>query len=67
MRKANLTIINGTLYEVIKSMKTDKIKKELSVDDIDALKRWVDCEFIFINNVSNEYIFLNKVPELETI
>jgi hypothetical protein len=67
MRKPNLTKINDTLYEVVHVLKAEKLKKELDSDGIELLKTCYNAEHIFKNTQTNEYIFVNKIEELETI
>jgi hypothetical protein len=67
MRKPNLTKINDTLYEIVHALKSDKLKAELDSDGIELLKKCFNAEHIFKNTQTNEYIFVNKIEELETI
>jgi hypothetical protein len=67
MRKPNLTRINDTLYEVVRAIHADKFRTELTSDSIELLKKWTNSENIFKNTQTNEYIFVNKIDELETI
>lgn len=67
MRAPKLTTINGELYEIVRQLNADKVKKtELSVDDIQTLKLWAGgCDSLFKNTTTNEYIFVNKIEELK--
>lgn len=68
MRKLDLEKINGELYEINKRIALGKIiKEELSIDDIAFLKSWTKCEYIFKNPEKNEYLFANKIDELEIL
>jgi hypothetical protein len=67
MRKPNLTKIGDTLYEVVRIIHSDKFKKELDSESIPLLKMAFDAEHIFKNPTTNEYVFVNKIEELEIL
>ena len=73
MRNPNLQMINGSLYEIVRRIPADKIKKtetdSISMDDINLLKQWAGSEsmFIYKHEGMHEYLFVNKIDELEII
>lgn len=66
MRRAAFEIINGELYEIVRRIRADKfIGSEIKNEQVPTLKLWTGCEYIFKNQQTNEYLFVNKVEELE--
>lgn len=64
MRLPKLTKINDELFEIVRSIKCDKFKNEITSEEATNLKNWIGCEAIYRSPASNEYIFVNKIVEL---
>lgn len=68
MRKIEYEIINGDMYEVVRKINQDKIKRsELTMEDINLLKDWLNCTHIFKQPQTNQYLFTIKIEEVYDI
>jgi hypothetical protein len=67
MRKLDLVRVGEELYEVVKKFSIYKFSAELTGDKADLLKQHYGAEKILRNSQTNEYLFVNLVPELEII
>lgn len=67
MRKPNLTKIGDELFEVIRTIHADKFKNELDSEGVALLKKAFDVQSVYKNPTTNEYVFVNKIEELEIL
>lgn len=65
MRKAELVRAGEDLYEVIHKISAFKFSTDISGDKADILKQWFGAEKILRNPQTNEYLFVNLIPQLD--
>jgi hypothetical protein len=65
MRKLDLVNVGPELYEVIKRVPFGKFTKEISGENADVLKEYYRSEKILKSNQTNEYLFVNLIPEAQ--
>jgi hypothetical protein len=63
MRKLDLIIDGDELYEVVRRIPYSKFTKSIEGDATRFLKEWARCEKILKSNKTNEYVFVNLIPE----
>jgi hypothetical protein len=66
MRKVDLVKVGDELYEVIHKVSAFKFNTDITGEKADILKKWIGAEKILRNHQTNEYVFVNLIPELET-
>lgn len=67
MRKFDLVKVGDELYEVVRRFSVYKFSTEITGGKADLLKEWVGAEKILRNQQSNEYLFVNKVEDVDII
>lgn len=67
MRKPDLVRVGEELYEVIKRFSVYKFNTEITGGKADDLKKFFGVEKILRNPQTNEYLFVNLIPELQII
>jgi len=67
MRKPDLVKVGDELYEIIYRCSVYKFSVEITGGVADDLKKWFGAEKILRNAQTNEYLFVNLIPELEII
>jgi hypothetical protein len=67
MRKLDLIKVGEELYEVIKRFSVYKFTTEITGGKADLLKEFYGAEKILRNSQTNEYLFVNLIPELQII
>ncbi len=65
MRKPELVRAGEDLYEVIYKVSAFKFSTDITGDKADILKQWFGAEKILRNSQTNEYLFVNLIPELD--
>ncbi len=63
MRKVELLTIENELYEVVKRIPITKFKISIEGEATTFLKQLYNCEKILKSNQTNEYLFVNLIPE----
>ena len=63
MRKLDLILDSDELYEVVRRIPYSKFTKSIEGDNTRLLKEWARCEKILKSNKTNEYLFVNLIPE----
>jgi hypothetical protein len=63
MRKVELLTIENELYEVVKRIPYTKFKISIEGESTTFLKQLYNCEKILKSNQTNEYVFVNLIPE----
>lgn len=67
MRKADLVKVGDELYEIIQRFSVYKFTTEITGGKADDLKKWYGVDKILRSQQTNEYLFVNLVPEAEII
>jgi len=67
MRKMELINIGEELYEVVKRVPTFKFTKEVAGENAEVLRKYYNVEKILRSNQTNEYLFVNLIPEVNII
>lgn len=67
MRKIETARFGEELYEIVKKIPIQRFTKEVTGEYAEALKKYYGVEKIFRYNQTNEYLFVNLIPEAETI
>jgi hypothetical protein len=65
MRKLDLVNVGDELYEVVRRYPMTKFKNGVYGENAGLLKQWVGCEKILIAKQTNEYLFVNLIPEVQ--
>lgn len=65
MRKVDLINVGDELYEVIRRYPMTRFSKGVYGEGADILKEWIGCEKILIAKQTNEYLFVNLIPEAQ--
>ena len=65
MRLPQLVKSGEELYEVVYKCSVNKFSVEITGGKADDLRKWFGAEKILRNQQTNEYIFVNLIPELE--
>lgn len=67
MRKPDLVKVGDELYEIVQRFSVYKFSTEITGGKADLLKEFYGAEKILRNSQTNEYLFVNLVPELQII
>ena len=67
MRKIETAKVGEDLYEIVKKIPIQRFTKEVTGEYADALKKYYGVEKILRSQQTNEYLFVNKIDELEII
>lgn len=67
MRKLDLVKVDDELYEIVKRFPVYKFSTEITGGKADLLKQFYGVEKILRSNQTNEYLFVNLIPEIEII
>ncbi len=67
MRKIETAKVGGDLYEIVKKIPIQRFTKELSGETAETLKEYYGVEKILKFHQTMEYLFVNKIDELEII
>ena len=67
MRKIDLVKVGEELYEVIYRCSVHKFSVEVTGGIADDLRKWYGAEKILRNQQTNEYLFVNLIPEAEIV
>jgi hypothetical protein len=65
MRKLDLINVGDELYEVVRRYPMTKFKNGVYGESANTLKRWAGCEKILMAKQTNEYLFVNLIPEAQ--
>ncbi len=63
MRKFELLTVGDELYEVVKRIPFSKFSSSIAGEATTFLKQLYNCEKILKSNQTNEYVFVNLIPE----
>jgi hypothetical protein len=67
IRKIETAKVGGDLYEIVKKIPIQRFTKELSGETAETLKEYYGVEKILKFHQTMEYLFVNKIEELEII
>ena len=67
MRKADLIKVGDELYEIVYKCPVYKFSVEITGGVAEDLKKWFGAEKILRSQQTNEYLFVNLIPQLEII
>jgi len=67
MRLPQLVKVGEELYEIVYKCSVHKFNVEITGGHAEDLKKWFGAEKILRNPQTNEYLFVNLIPEAETI
>jgi hypothetical protein len=67
IRKLETAKVGEDLYEIIKKLPIQRFTRELTGDRADALKQYYGVEKILKFHQTQEYLFVNLIPELEIL
>jgi hypothetical protein len=67
MRKIETVKVGEELYEIVKKLPIQKFTTELSGEKAETLKKYYGVEKILKFNQTQEYLFVNKIEDLEII
>jgi hypothetical protein len=67
IRKIETAKVGEDLYEIVKKLPIQKFTTELTGEKADTLKQYYGVEKILKFNQTMEYLFVNKIQELEII
>jgi hypothetical protein len=67
MRKIETAKVGGDLYEIVKKLPIQRFSREVTGEYAEALKKYYGVEKILKFNQTMEYLFVNKIDELEII
>jgi len=65
MRKLDLVNVGDELYEVVRRYPMTRFKAGVYGESAEMLKQWAGCEKILIAKQTNEYLFVNLIPEVQ--
>ena len=63
MRKLELVNVGDELYEIIQKYPMARFSNSLSGENAEIMKQWVGSEKILISKQTNEYLFVNLIPD----
>lgn len=67
MRKLDLVRVGEDLYEIIYRCSVYKFSVEVTGGVADDLRKWYGVEKILRSQQTNEYLFVNKIEDLEIL
>jgi len=67
MRLPQLVRVGEELYEIIYKCPVNKFSIEITGEAAEDLKKWFGAEKILRNPQTNEYLFVNLIPEAEIV
>lgn len=67
IRKIETAKVGNDLYEIVKKLPIQRFTTELTGDRADTLKEYYGVDKILKFNQTMEYLFVNKIDELEII
>ncbi len=67
IRKVETAKVGNDLYEIVKKIPIQRFSKEITGETADTLKQYYGVEKILKFNQTMEYLFVNLIPELQTI
>ncbi len=67
MRLPQLVKVGEELYEIIYRCSVYKFNVEVTGGVADDLRKWFGADKILRNSQTNEYLFVNLIPEAEVI
>ena len=67
IRKIETAKVGEDLYEIVKKLPMQKFTTELTGERADTLKKYFGVEKILKFNQTMEYLFVNLIPDLQTI
>lgn len=67
MRLPQLVKVGEELYEIVYKCPVTKFSIEITGGAADNLKKWFGVEKILRNPQTNEYLFVNLIPEAEIV
>ena len=67
IRKIETAKVGNDLYEIVKKLPIQRFTTELTGEKADTLKQYYKVDKILKFNQTNEYLFVNKIEELEII
>ncbi len=67
MRKIETAKVGEDLYEIVKKLPIQRFSREVTGEYAEALKKYYGVEKILKFNQTMEYLFVNKIDELEII
>ena len=67
IRKIETAKVGNDLYEIVKKLPIQRFTTELTGDKADILKQYYGVEKLLKFNQTMEYLFVNKIEEIETI
>ena len=65
IRKIETAKVGNDLYEIVKKLPIQRFQTELTGERADTLKQYYGVEKILKFNQTQEYLFVNKIDELE--
>lgn len=65
IRKMETAKVGGDLYEIVKKLPIQKFTTELTGEKAETLKKYYGVEKILKFHQTQEYLFVNKIEELE--
>ena len=65
MRKIETAKVGEDLYEIVKKLPIQKFTQEVTGEYAEALKKYYGVEKILKFHQTQEYLFVNKIDELE--
>ena len=67
IRKIETAKVGEDLYEIVKKLPIQRFTTELTGERADTLKQYFGVEKILKFNQTMEYLFVNLIPDLQTI
>ena len=67
IRKIEIAKVGEDLYEIVKKLPIQRFSREVTGEYAEALKKYYGVEKILKFNQTMEYLFVNKIDELEII
>ncbi len=67
IRKIETAKVGNDLYEIVKKLPIQRFSKELSGETADTLKEYYGVEKILKFHQTMEYLFVNKIEDLDIL
>lgn len=67
IRKIETAKVGDELYEIVKKIPIQRFSKEIAGETADALKKYYGVEKILKFIQTQEYLFVNLIPDLQII